>query len=46
MVDAGPEPMYEENIRVPPWDLELQREITLIELTPRPYFFVSNICLV
>ena len=25
--------------------LELQREITLIELTPSPYFFVSSICL-
>ena len=25
--------------------LELQREITLIELAPNPYFFVSIICL-
>ena len=25
--------------------LELQREITLIELAPSPYFFVSSICL-
>ena len=25
--------------------LELQREITLIELTPSPYFFVQSICL-
>ena len=25
--------------------LELQREITLIELAPRPYFFVLSICL-
>ena len=25
--------------------LELQREITLIELAPIPYFFVSSICL-
>ena len=25
--------------------LELQREITLIELTPSPCFFVSSICL-
>ena len=25
--------------------LELQREITLIELTPSPYFFVLSICL-
>ena len=25
--------------------LELQREITLIELAPRPYFFVQSICL-
>ena len=25
--------------------LELQREITLIELAPSPYFFVLNICL-
>ena len=25
--------------------LELQREITLIELAPRLYFFVLNICL-
>ena len=25
--------------------LELQREITLIELTPSPYFFVISICL-
>ena len=25
--------------------LELQREITLIELAPSPYFFVSIICL-
>ena len=24
---------------------ELQREITLIELAPNPYFFVSSICL-
>ena len=26
--------------------LELQREITLIELAPSPYFFVKSICLV
>ena len=26
--------------------LELQREITLIELAPSPYFFVLSICLV
>ena len=26
--------------------LELQREITLIELAPGPYFFVLSICLV
>ena len=26
--------------------LELQREITLIELAPSPYFFVKCICLV
>ena len=26
--------------------LELQREITLIELAPSPYFFVESICLV
>ena len=26
--------------------LELQREITLIELAPRSYFFVLSICLV
>ena len=25
--------------------LELQREITLIELAPSPYFFVQSICL-
>ena len=25
--------------------LELQREISLIELAPSPYFFVSSICL-
>ena len=25
--------------------LELQREITLIELAPSPYFFVKSICL-
>ena len=25
--------------------LEIQREITLIELAPGPYFFVSSICL-
>ena len=25
--------------------LELQREITLIELVPSPYFFVLSICL-
>ena len=25
--------------------LELQREITLIELVPSPYFFVKSICL-
>ena len=25
--------------------LELQKEITLIELAPSPYFFVSSICL-
>ena len=25
--------------------LELQREITLIELAPSPYFFVESICL-
>ena len=25
--------------------LELQREITLIELAPSPYFFVASICL-
>ena len=25
--------------------LELQREITLVELAPSPYFFVSSICL-
>ena len=25
--------------------LELQREITLIELAPSPYFFVLSICL-
>ena len=25
--------------------LELQREITLIELAPSPYFFISSICL-
>ena len=25
--------------------LELQREITLLELAPSPYFFVSSICL-
>ena len=25
--------------------LDLQREITLIELAPSPYFFVSSICL-
>ena len=25
--------------------LELQREITLIELAPSPYFFILNICL-
>ena len=25
--------------------LELQREITLIEFAPSPYFFVSSICL-
>ena len=24
--------------------LELQREITLVELAPSPYFFVSSIC--
>ena len=26
-------------------NLELQREITLIELAPSPYFFVESICL-
>ena len=26
--------------------LELQREITLIEITPSPYYFVKSICLV
>ena len=26
--------------------LELQREITLIELSPSPYFFIKSICLV
>ena len=25
--------------------LELQREITLIQLAPSPYFFISSICL-
>ena len=36
------------NIGIKPYTqshLELQREITLIELAPSPYFFVESICL-
>ena len=36
------------SIRIKPYiksHLELQREITLIELAPSPYFFVQSICL-
>ena len=36
------------NINIKPYiksHLELQREITLIELAPSPYFFVQSICL-
>ena len=41
-------PMYGHNsISIKPYiksHLELQREITLIELAPSPYFFVEKIC--
>ena len=41
--------MANNSISIKPYiksHLELQREITLIELAPSPYFFVSSICLV
>ena len=40
--------MAYNSIRIKPYiksHLELQREITLIELAPSPYFFVLKICL-
>ena len=40
--------MAYNSIRIKPYiksHLELQREITLIELAPSPYFFVLCICL-
>ena len=40
--------MAYNSIRIKPYiksHLELQREITLIELAPSPYFFVLSICL-
>ena len=40
--------MAHNSISIKPYTkshLELQREITLIELAPSPYFFVKSICL-
>ena len=40
--------MAYNSIRIKPYTkshLELQREITLIEFAPSPYFFVQSICL-
>ena len=40
--------MAYNSISIKPYNkshLELQREITLIELAPSPYFFVQSICL-
>ena len=40
--------MAHNSISIKPYTkshLELQREITLIELAPSPYFFVQSICL-
>ena len=40
--------MAHNSISIKPYTkshLELQREITLIELAPSPYFFVVSICL-
>ena len=45
----GPCADYNSILSINPYirsHLELQREITLIELTPSPYFFVQSICLV
>ena len=36
--------MHYQSISINP--IELQREITLIELAPSPYFFIKSICLV
>ena len=41
-------PVYGHSISIKPYiksHLELQREITLIELAPSPYFFIKSICL-
>ena len=30
MVDAGPEPTYEEKMRVPPWGLSISSNLSLL----------------